>query len=59
MKTKIGFVGAGGFASKTHYPVWSIMNDVELVAVCDLISEKTQAKADQYKFQSNIKMQWK
>jgi len=47
-KTNIGIVGCGGFASNTHYPLWSIMEDVCIQAVCDLIPEKTADKAKQY-----------
>jgi len=47
-KTNIGIVGCGGFASNTHYPLWSTMGDVCIQAVCDLIPEKTADKAKQY-----------
>jgi len=47
-KLNIGIVGCGGFASNTHYPLWSQMEDVSIEAVCDFIPEKTQEKAAKY-----------
>ena len=48
MKTKVGIIGTGKFASKTHYPICSMMEDVTIAAVCDLQPERTKAKAEQY-----------
>jgi predicted dehydrogenase len=48
-KTRIGIVGCGNFASRTHWPLWSSMNDVSIEAVCDLLPDRTQDKAEQYK----------
>jgi predicted dehydrogenase len=48
MKTKIGIIGTGSFATASHYPVWSVMDDVAIEAVCDLVPEKTEEKARQY-----------
>lgn len=38
---KIGLVGCGGI-SGAHVPSWEKMDDVELVAICDIRPEKTQ-----------------
>lgn len=45
---RIAFIGAGGFANRVHYPSLSEMDDVQIVAVCDLIVEKAQATAARY-----------
>lgn len=45
-KVRIGIVGCGGIANGKHLPTLSKMNDVELVAFCDIIEEKAiKAKA--------------
>ncbi|MCD6289438.1 MAG: Gfo/Idh/MocA family oxidoreductase [Anaerolineae bacterium] len=44
----IAFIGAGGFANRVHYPSLSEMDDVRLVAVCDLVPEKARETADRY-----------
>ncbi len=37
---KVAVVGAGGIARSVHLPSLSEMEDVQLVAICDLIPER-------------------
>lgn len=39
---KIGLVGVGGI-SGTHIPAWQAREDAEIVALCDVVSEKMEA----------------
>ena len=47
-KIKIGIIGCGGIANGKHLPALSKLNDVEMVAFCDLIPEKAEAAAKHY-----------
>ncbi len=47
-KLKIGLVGAGGIATVAHMPAWSRMDDVEVVAICDIQVEKARKMAEKY-----------
>lgn len=46
-KLKIGVVGAGSL-SEAHLGAYKENSDVELIAICDLIEERAQAKAETY-----------
>ena len=47
-KVKVAFVGAGGMANRVHYPSLNDMNDVEIVAICELNEQRLNATADKY-----------
>jgi len=47
-KIKVGIIGCGFIANGKHLPSLARMEDVEVVAFCDLIIEKAQASAKQY-----------
>ena len=47
-RVRIGFVGAGTLANNVHYPSLAKMDDVDLVAVCDLVEEKAKATAERF-----------
>ena len=47
-KLKIALIGAGGIANHTHLPGYSRMDNVELVAVCDIIEERAKAASEKY-----------
>ncbi|RPI15971.1 MAG: gfo/Idh/MocA family oxidoreductase [Ignavibacteriae bacterium] len=47
-KTKCSLVGLGGIAQIAHLPLLSKMNDVELVAVCDIEKSKAKSIAQKY-----------
>jgi len=48
-KIRIGFVGAGGHATRVHYPTLSQMGDeIDLVALADLDEERRNRVADEY-----------
>ncbi len=47
-KLRVGLIGAGGIAGYVHMPAWSRMEDVEVVAICDIKIEKAKAMAEKY-----------
>lgn len=47
-KLKIALIGAGGIANWAHLPGYSRMDNVELVAVCDIIEERAKKAAEKY-----------
>lgn len=47
-KLKIALIGAGGIATVNHMPGYANMDNVEIVAICDIIIEKAQKLADKY-----------
>lgn len=46
---KVGLVGVGGI-SGAHIPAWEAMEDVELVALCDVRSERMEPYPDKRKY---------
>lgn len=47
-KLKIGIIGAGGIAKVSHLPAYARMDNVEIVAICDIIPEKAKLLAEEY-----------
>jgi len=47
-KLKIGVIGAGGIATHAHMPGYSRMDNVEIVAICDIKVEKAKLLAEKY-----------
>ena len=47
-KLKIAIIGAGGIARTSHLPAYKNMDNVELVAICDIIEERAKEKAEEY-----------
>ncbi len=47
-KIKIGIIGCGGIANGKHMPSLSKLGDVEMVAFCDIVSEKAEKAKAQY-----------
>lgn len=47
-RVRLGLIGAGGMANGVHYPSLAAMDDVEMVALCDLIEEKLAKTADRF-----------
>ena len=45
---RIAFIGCGSLANRMHYPSLAEMDDVELVACCDLDEAKLGATAERY-----------
>lgn len=45
---KIAVIGVGGIARTEHLPAYATMDNVEVVALCDIKPEKAQAQADIY-----------
>jgi len=48
---RVALIGAGGLANAMHYPSLSEMNDVDMVAISDLIKEKAAATAARFGIQ--------
>ena len=47
-KLKIGLIGAGGIATNAHMPGYAKMDNVEIVAICDIKLDKAKALAAKY-----------
>jgi len=47
-KVRVGMIGAGAMANFAHYPSLAAFDDVEIVAISDLIKEKLNKTADRY-----------
>ncbi len=47
-KVRIGIIGCGGIANNKHMPALSKLNNVEMVAFCDLIESRAQEAAKKY-----------
>lgn len=47
-KVKVGIIGCGGIANGKHMPSLSKLEDVEIVAFCDLIKERAEKAKEQY-----------
>ena len=52
-KLKLAVIGAGGIARVAHLPAYKNMDNVELVAICDIIEERAKEKAEEY----NVKIE--
>ena len=47
-KVRIGLVGCGGIANGKHMPSLSRLDNIEMVAFCDIIPEKAELAAKEY-----------
>lgn len=47
-KIKVGIIGCGGIGRGKHYPSLKGMDDIEIVAFCDIIPERAQKLFDDY-----------
>ena len=47
-KLRIGVVGCGGIFRVVHTPAYQAMDNVEIVAVCDIIPERAEAAAKNF-----------
>ncbi len=47
-KIKIGIIGCGGIANGKHMPSLKKLDNVEMVAFCDIIEERAQKAAEEY-----------
>lgn len=45
---RVGIVGCGGIAKQKHFPALSRIDDVDMVAFCDIIPERAAAAAAEY-----------
>jgi virulence factor len=45
---KVGIIGSGGIARGVHLPSLSEMEDVEIVAICDVIASRAEEQAAKY-----------
>lgn len=47
-KVRLAMIGAGGMATRVHYPSLASFEDVEIAAICDIDSHRMQETADKY-----------
>ncbi|MGO4699278.1 Gfo/Idh/MocA family protein [Paenibacillus sp. 2TAB26] len=47
-KLKAGIIGCGGIALEKHLPVLAKLNELEVVALCDIIIEKAEKAVEKY-----------
>ena len=47
-KVTVAFIGCGSMANRVHYPSLASFSDVEIVALCDIDTEKLNATGDKY-----------
>ena len=47
-KVKVGIIGCGGIANGKHMPSLSKIDEVEMVAFCDIVVERAEKAAEQY-----------
>ena len=47
-KLKIGVIGAGGIAAHAHMPGYAKMDNVEIVAVCDILKDRAEQVAEKF-----------
>ena len=45
---KLGIIGCGGIANSKHMPALKKMEDVEMVAFCDIIEERAKKAAEEF-----------
>ena len=45
---KVGIIGCGGIANGKHMPALKKLEDVEMVAFCDIIRERAEKAAKEY-----------
>jgi len=45
---KVGIIGCGGIAGGKHMPSLKVLDNVEMVAFCDIIEEKAQKAKDEF-----------
>jgi predicted dehydrogenase len=48
-RTRVLLIGAGAMANSVHYPSLASMEDVEMVALCDLAPEKLNPTAERFR----------
>jgi len=49
MKTvKVGIIGCGGIANGKHMPALAALNNVQMVAFCDIVGERAEKAAKEY-----------
>ena len=53
-KLKIGIIGCGGIANGKHMPSLAKLNDVEMVAFCDIVEERAEKAAKEYGAQGSM-----
>ncbi len=53
-KYKIGIVGLGGIARVAHMPAYQRMENVDIVAICDILPEKIESFKKQFGFGDDV-----
>ncbi|PTY78973.1 dehydrogenase [Heyndrickxia sporothermodurans] len=54
-KIKVGIIGCGSIATHRHLPEYALNENVEIIAVCDIVEDRAKERAEQYgtKFYTN------
>jgi UDP-N-acetylglucosamine 3-dehydrogenase len=47
-KIRVGIIGAGKIAERTHLPQYKDLGDVEVAAICDIIKKKAVRLAEMF-----------
>lgn len=50
-KVRLALIGAGAMANRVHYPSLAEMEDVEMVALCDVVEDKLHSTADRFQIE--------
>lgn len=53
-KVRVGIIGCGGIAFGKHMPSLAKLNNVEIVAFCDLIEERAQRASKEYGIKNSL-----
>lgn len=53
-KLRIGIIGCGGITRAAHLPAYAKLNNVEIVALCDIKIEKANALAEEYNIEKTF-----
>jgi len=54
----VALIGAGGIARNVHLPSLTEMDDVKIVAICDLVEKRAAERAEQYGIPSVYTVYW-
>lgn len=47
-KLRVGIIGCGGISNQKHMPALKLIDEIEMVAFCDIIEEKAQKAAKEF-----------
>jgi virulence factor len=50
-RVRVAMIGAGDMANEVHYPSLASFDDLEMVAICDLIPDRLHTIGDKYEIE--------